>query len=464
MFYLLLALGACVVIATAVRRGSQTALALAVTLTFVFPCWMYRDAGGVRLDLRQCLSMLAIACCLLDPRVRLGGRLVLTDLLVVALAVSNVASEMANDIVTVTMMANIVIVWLLPYTIGRLLQLDAQGLRRAVPWIAGGVAFIALFAVIESITRVNITHLITGHEGSLQGNTDFRWGLRRAEGTLTHPIFFGMVLVMTLPWTIEAARRARARVAPDWYRWLPWITAGGAFFTMSRGPQLAILGTMTVVAWFRSRAWRPILTCAAIVVVLVVTLGQSAVVNLLHAWSGESKHEMVEIRGELYEYSGTTHRLLQWIVFRDAIDHAGWLGFGSTPLMSGKNRLPHVEEHLREKFSSIDNHYIEFTLRCGYLGVVLFVGLGLTAIVYLVGPALQTTGELSWFAATLAGAQLLVLLNLAAVWFATDFSFVWLFNVGIAASIRSTILGSRTATTARRAVLLPRHLCPGHPA
>lgn len=464
MFYLLLALGVGIVIATAVRRGSQTALAVAVALTFVFPCWMYRDMGGVRIDLRQVLGLTAIACCLLDPRVRLGGRIVLTDLLVVALAVSNVASEMVNDVVTVTMIANILIVWLLPYAVGRLLQLDHQGLRRAVPWIAAGVGFIALFAIIESVTRVNLTHLITGHGGSLQGNTDIRWGLRRAEGTLTHPIFFGMVLAMTLPWTIEAARRAHARLAPDWYRWLPWITAGGTFFTMSRGPQLSILGAAAVVAWFRSGVWRPILTCAAIGVVLVVSFGQSAIINLLHAWSGESRHEMVEIRGELYEYSGTTHRMLQWIVFRDAVEHADWLGFGSTPLMAGKNRLPFVEDHLREKFSSIDNHYIEFTLRCGFLGMVLFMVLGLTALTYLVSPALQTTDELSWFAATLAGVQLLVLLNLAAVWFASDFSFVWLFNVGIAASIRAATLGSRAAKTVRRAVPLPRHLCPGHPA
>ncbi len=464
MFFLVLAVGLRVVIATAVRRGSQTALALAVALVLVLPCWMYRDFGGVRVDVRQAIGLVAITACLLDPRVQLGGRIVLCDVLVVALAAANLTSEMLNDVVTVTMAANIMMIWLVPYTIGRLLSLDTEGMRRAVPWIAKGVAILALLTVVESVTRVNIIHIIAGHAGSLQGNTDIRWGMRRAEGTLTHPIFFGLLLVMTLPWTIEAARWARAKMAPDWWRWMPWITALGTFFTMSRGPQLGVLGTAAVVTWFRSRAWRPIITCAAVGAVVVAIVGQNAIIDVLHAWSGENDEQQIEIRGELHAYSGTTHRTLQFLVFREAVENTGWFGYGSTPLMAGKNLLPFVEEHLRQRFSSIDNHYLEYTLRCGFAGIGLFLAVGLTSVAYLVGPAFKLQDESSWFAAALVGSQLMVTILLASVWFPTDFSFVWLLNAGMAASLRSATLGSRAASsTPRRVQPLPRHLSPGHP-
>lgn len=465
MFLLILSICLVALVATTVTRGSQAALALGVALVLCLPSWMYRDLGGLRLDIRQAVCFVLIACALFDPRAKLGGRIVLCDLLVLALALANLASEMLNDeLVTATMIVNFLAFWILPYTIGRLVRLDAEGLKQALPPIALGTAILAAFTVVESITRINVIHLITGHGGSLQAAQDIRWGLRRAEGTLTHPIFFGMALVMTLPWTIEAARWARQRLAPAWWRYLPWLTSAGAFFTMSRGPQMSVLGTLAVITWFRNRTWRPIITCVVVVLAGMATVGREQVIELLHAWSGETNHQTIDIHGEIYEYSGTTHRMLQFMVFRDALEHTGWFGYGSLPLMAGRNRLPYVEEHLRQMFSSIDNHYIEYTLRAGFVGLGLFVALALTTLVYLAGPAWRTRGETSVFAATLLGVQLLVTINLAAVWFASDFAFVWLLNVGLASSLHSATLAARSAPTPRStASVLPRFLSPGHP-
>jgi hypothetical protein len=282
---------------------------------------------------------------------------------------------------------------------------------------------------------MNPVGILLGHMSSLQSMNDLRWGLRRAEGPLTHPIFFGLHLVLLFPFALAAARRARDLGGPAWHRKLPWIIAAGAFCTMSRGPQLGILITLAAAATVLTPRWRSFIVAPVVLAVVVGFSAGDLILDVLHRWSGE-KPMLIEVDGETVTYTGTLHRLLQVRVYAEAVEHAGWLGYGSLPLRAGQNAVPHVEEHLRQMFSSIDNHYLQFVLQCGYLGLALFLSLCLTTIDYAWQAAARSEGATRVLAAGMGGALIALTLLMASVWLASDYRFLLLAVMGASGALK----------------------------
>jgi hypothetical protein len=322
---------------------------------------------------------------------------------------------------------------------------------------------LSVWAAAESILRFNPLGSLVGHAGSLQGMGDLRWGLRRAEGPVTHPIFFGLQLVLMLPFALAAARRAKLGDGPDWWRYVPWITAAGVVFTMSRGPQLGVAIVLLTAIGLLQPHRRAIILVPTVAGLLLLASGGSWVVDFLHRWSGEQTHMTVLIRGEPYAYSGTTHRLLQLRVYEEAVAHAGWFGFGSIGLRAGETKIPYVEDHLRQMFNSIDNHYLQFVLQCGFVGLSLFVLLCLTGVGYAARATFGDANPMPWLSAGAAGALLALVLLSASVWLASDFRMVLLLVVGLAGGMQaSRTAESPAADSEPTFARAPLSLSPGH--
>jgi hypothetical protein len=462
MFYLASAFLTCYVVWTYATRGPRAAVAASWGYALLIPTWIGSTLGPTTFNLRSAGALLALGVVLAASGRLLPGGWMLTDVVVTGLVLSQLTTEYASDNLSVTMALSLVTDWILPYALGRVVLASVGDLKRLTSiaaWVCLGLAGLA---VTESVTRINPLNAALGHPGSMQGESDIRWGLKRAEGNATHPIFFGMGLVMMLPWAVEAASRARLGMGPRWWRILPWTTAAAAFSSMSRGPQLAVLMSIGVLALFRLPAWRGHLATAALTVGVVAAVGHDYLLDALHVWSNEADQDkqFIVVNGASVEYSGTKHRLLQLSVYREAAAHAGWFGYGMKNMSAVPPEIPHVEEHLREIFVSIDNHYLWFLLKSGYLGLTLFVLLGICALSNLLLPALATDAPQGVLAAGMFAAILSVLVLVTTVYFAADFGFLWLFNVGFAASLRrsfdSTRLPAIVASPAQR-------LVPGHP-
>ena len=466
MYYFILAIMAGIMLWAAVRQGPAAALRWALAAGLMLPTWMSRDMGAVKIDLRMAVSLVAIGIVMLHPRTRLGGRLVLADLLVVLMAAVQVTSECLSADVKLTEMIGIVVQWLVPYCLGRLALLGDDSPRQIVPLAAIACAVLALWSAMESLTHVNPVGLIANHAGSIQGQSDLRWGLRRAEGPMVHPIYFGIGLVMVLPWAMAAAAEVKRGDGPRWWRAAPWLVAAGIFFTMSRGPQLAAVLTLLVMAWFRKPRLRPVLLATAACGLAGVVTFHGFLLDLLQSWSQESWRQVIVVNGELVEYNGTMHRLLQLRVYADAVSHAGWFGYGSAPLLAGTTTVPYVEDHLRTMFSSIDNHYLQFVLQTGHLGLGLFVALSACGLAYLARVALRREDPQAVLAAALFGAIVAVLGSLVTVYFATDISFLFVASLGMAAARRAAELSAGSHQRAAAVAISPfglRRLAPGHP-
>jgi hypothetical protein len=464
MFFVVLAITFVVVLRAAVLGGPRAAACVGLATIMIAPTWMYREFGAIRLDVRTAVALAVVAAIGLHPQTTWRIRFIFADFVALALVVAQCVSEdLTNPATTAPVFVDLGLQWLLPYAVGRLAWRSMDDARSLIGPMAVACVVLSVWAAVESIVRFNPLGTLVGHAGSLQGMGDLRWGLRRAEGPVTHPIFFGLQLVLMLPFALAAARRAKRGDGPDWWRYVPWITAAGVVFTMSRGPQLGVavvLLTTIVLVQPHRRALVLIPTVAGL---LFMASAGSWVVDFLHRWSGEETRMTVLIRGEPYAYTGTTHRLLQLRVYEEAVAHAGWFGYGSIGLRAGETKIPYVEDHLRQMFSSIDNHYLQFVLQSGFVGLSLFVLLCLTGVGYAARATFAAANPAPLLSAAAAGGLSALVLLMASVWLASDFRMVLLLVVGLAGGMQASRTAGAPAAdskpTLARAAL---NLSPGH--
>lgn len=443
-------------------QGPRLAIAVVCGCALLYPSWVACHMGPTVCNLRSLGCLLALGIVIATSFRVFPGGLMLADLIVAALAASQIYTEYTVGDLSPSTLLSTLLEWVVPYLLGRIACESIHDLRRLTTIMAWVCLGLSALAIVESVTRINVLNVLLGHAGSLQGEGDIRWGMKRAEGPVTHPIFFGLMLVMVLPWAFEAARRAMNGDGPKWWQALPWITAAAACCPMSRGPQIGVMLCAFVVFFLRNPAHRKGLAIVAIAVSVTGAVAYRPMLHLLHVWSNERPQakETVVIGGAAVEYSGTNHRLLQLTVYQDAVLHAGWSGYGLMCMSTRPSRIPYVEDQLREMFFSIDNHYLWMLLKAGYGGVTLFVLLGLTALKCLVKPALTLDAPHSLLAAGLLATILAVMVLVTTVFFAADFGFLWLFNIGLSASLRKCF-DARNARA--RGPLVWPSLAPGHP-
>lgn len=461
MFFILLlaATGLLVTSAALDKRMSATA---AVMLVLLAPCWIYTDIGAIRIDVRMGIALVYLACVALHPQSSYRLRFVAADFIVLALIAAQITSEFLTSATAVSVTPDIILQWGVPYLFGRIAWRSAEDQSRNFGALVTVCVVLSAWAAIESLTRINPVGKLLGFDGSIQAMTDLRWGLRRAEANLTHPIFFGLQLAMLFPFAMAAARQSREGHGPAWWRYVPWIVGAGTFFTMSRGPQLAILLTLAVAYAVRFPRYRLLVLVPLVCAIGLVGLRINQAVELLQLWSGEESSMLLVIKGEPVHYTGTSHRLLQLRVYEEAVAHAGWFGYGSVALAATDVKIPYIEEHLRQMFFSIDNHYLQFVLQNGYVGITLFLMLCLTSAYYAATSAVAGTDDRRYFGAYFAAMFIAVAVLVFTVWLASDYRFVLLAMFGAAGSLPRYRAAPAQPTKPVAGVTL--QLTPGHPS
>lgn len=461
MFFILL-LAATGLLVTGATLGKRVSAASAVMLVLLAPCWIYTGVGAIRIDLRTGVALVYLACTALHPQTSYRLRFVAADFLLLALIAAQLTSEFLTSATAVSVTPDIILQWGVPYLFGRIAWRSAEDQSQNFGAIVTVCVVLSVWAAIESITRMNPVGKLLGFDGSIQAMTDLRWGLRRAEANLTHPIFFGLQLAMLFPFAMAAARQSREGHGPAWWRYVPWIVGAGTFFTMSRGPQLAILLTLAVAYAVRFPRYRLLVLVPLVCAIGLVGVKIDQAVELLQMWSGEESSMLLVIKGETVHYTGTSHRLLQLRVYEEAVAHAGWFGYGSVALAATDVKIPYIEEHLRQMFFSIDNHYLQFVLQNGYVGITLFLMLCLTSAYYAATSAVAGTDDRRYFGAYFAAMFIAVAVLVFTVWLASDYRFVLLAMFGVSASLPR--YRAAQAKHAKPVAGVPLQLTPGHPS
>ncbi len=434
MFYGLFLL---VLVASAVvthRLGARPALwACWPPALLLLPVWLAAGMGALLLDLRTAAA----------AGVLLGGvsawlgkwpsRWLFSDVLVVVLTATQVVSEYKVGIFGTLTVPELIRSWALPYFLGRFFLGSASELQGALRPFCKAMVGLSAFAMFESVTKLHLVNKALGKVyGVLEQGEGYRMGLKRAQGMTDHPIFFGMMLVLFLPWAMTAAGLAKSgRDTPRWWKAVPWLMGGALFGTVSRGPQISALATVYVATFFARPKWRVAMALLAIVGGTAVYTGRELVMDQLQKAIAEEDEEpiYVNIDGEEELYTGTRHRVLLFKVYAEALANAGLFGYGLQ--MTGID----LEESLAQRFGSIDSTYVMFYLQRGYSGVVPFVLLELCTLVQLGGVAWKGRGPVAGLAGAMFGAMAAVDVGLFTSWFAPDFGTVWLFLAGFAANL-----------------------------
>jgi len=417
------------------ERGYRDGMRLAWFLaTLAVPWWFTVPFKSIAVDAMTGVAIATLLALFTRPFTGTRTTWMLTDLLVVAVVAAGVISDGVNRILIPGTIVELIRPWILPYLIGRLFLTSWDDMGHTLPVVVVLGTALSLFALFEAVSHTNILAVATGKSWDiLDKGEGFRWGLKRAQGITNHPIYFGLLIALTLPWLLMAARMAMARTAPRWWIAVPALAAAAAFVTVSRAAQIAVLIVFASDLFFRRPSYRlPMFVVAAIGGLLFLVFREQAL-DLLGAYAGESDaaHERVKIYGEFYEYTGTRHRDLLLLAYQEAIDEAGWFGYGTT--LQAMPKDPYMDP----RFGSMDHHYLQHYLKYGYLGLITFIAFAASAAWNLAREALARDGPLSDLAAGLFGAFVAVAIVARGVAFSPDFGATWIFVAGLAATLRA---------------------------
>jgi hypothetical protein len=364
---------------------------------------------------------------------RSGLRWCLADTLMLLMFVCQNISNINNGTYYKLTTVWLFLTWVAPYILGRLYLTSEQDLAWALRPLCVCLAALCLFMLVESLTGLNLLKMASrvGYHSANRGV------LRRASGAMGHPIYQGIVLVLMSPLALEAAARARSRNGPTWWQALPWLVLAAVLGTVSRGPMMAILGTMSIYLFCRRAAWRVPIGFAWCALAALLILSPEAVKTTLYAIGGEDKfvaenERIVRIGDDEVQYSGADHRWILFHVYAKPLANAGFFGYG----YGKKGSLIEGDFGLQASyFSSIDNNFIYHILTYGYLGMSLFMLLALIAILSLARAAWGRSDSLARLAVGMFGAILTVNLALLGVGMTSGYLMFWPFTTGLGLSV-----------------------------
>lgn len=421
--------------------GPQRALGVTTALALLVPSWVVQELFGQPVDVRIATALIGLVLYCFHPRSTYPLRLQPPDFALLGLIGIHILSDWRNDGFNYVVPLRAYAEWLAPYLAGRLACQRLSDVRYLVPVIIGVALTMAGGAVFEAVVRVHPWEWIFG-ERPLDGvvTNAVRLGLLRPWGPVKHPIYFGTLQLLLFPWMMYAASRGARGSAPTWWFVLPFVSAAGVFFSLSRAPFLGVLVAVFVAAVVSQQRWRtPLLIAAGLVGVLLI-IEHKAVLEGLELWSGEaqrSRRNWMTIGEERVTYSGTGSRIYLLKVYGLAMRQAGLLGYGTAATTGFPPRVPMgaADAKALELLRNIDNLYVLLILRFGYLGVFAFTLFGLTSISCLAWMGWNQARPGSALCATLAGTLTAMLLILLTVWMPYDFGFWFMWSTGSASGL-----------------------------
>lgn len=423
-----------------IRSGPGAALGAAMALSLAFPVWVKIDIAGLPISVRTAAAAITMLGYVLHPKSKIFSPLTLLDCCIAMICICHVAADSFATGFTVTLPCRAYGEWALPYVAGRFAIRDKQSLKWISPWVLGVLLLLGMTACFESLTKVNPFEFVFGNRPTeLAGRNATRLGLKRAFGPTTHPIFFGMMISVLMPWLIcawQSFESGRIRVLTVFGG---VVALAGTVFTGSRTPVITLLiaAALTLALRFKVLRW-PLGVSLAIAIGGFVAF-PNEVTDAVSRWTGGGdKPRLIEIDGQVVVTSSSRSRLHYLDIYSDALVKAGPFGYGTQATTGFPPRIPGMEGKFKSAnlFEMVDNGYVLLTLRFGWVGGVCLVILLLSGIatglsLYFERPDQQFPGVIAClFAVVACFSLLLVFMNY-------DFGFPILWTLGVLSGMAS---------------------------
>jgi hypothetical protein len=430
-----LALNAAIIFVTWLRQGPRVAVAAGVLASLLFPTWLrwypLADNPAVWIDLQVASGVLALCFYLGHRESTYRFNLQLCDLTMLGVVGTHLISDTINEGFSLGLVLRVYGEWVLPYLAGRVALQQVSDARKALPFALIVLSILSVLGVMEVFTgSPNPQEWIVGvrpEEGFTREAG--RFGLHRTYGPTMHPIYFGNLIALLLPWAVYGFSAAKEKNADRWWVSTPIVGIFGLASPLSRGPAFVLGLLPATMVYIFQRRWRVGLAIGVLVLGLVTVFAWDRVEYWLESITGEqNKQWTTKVDGQTVRYTGTAHRLLLFRVYRKALLKAGLFGYGTARCSQFPPDVPGGNE--AGELDTIDNAYLLYTLRLGYLGIFFITASGLLAAYTYGRLAGHFTGSAAVFLAAMSGGIVSMLVILTTVWMPHDFGFLYLFMLG----------------------------------
>lgn len=404
--------------------------------------WFQVSLGDAPLSVQSTMAALVMIAFCLHSGKAIWSPLTLLDVLVASLVTWNVVCDSFHDGFQPALPFIAYGEWALPYVTGRFAVMHGESISKLAPWFAMIGVVISAAAIFESVTGTNLWESIfVPVDDLVRTNRAKRYDfLYRALGPTRHPIFLSVVLMLLAPWTIGWAESAVGRSERLWGIGSLVALLAGVASTISRGPAAAcVIG----FAFFGAVLHRGIRYVVVLVVVLgsvAAFVGRDSILRVLET-GGESRRTIVEYEGEKVIYSGTRNRLFVVKIYAPLVWRSGAFGYGTQATDSFPPNIPGLptDPRSRDRLGVVDNAYLNVGLRLGVVGLAIFTGMILLAIVRclrlqsVASTTLYPAGGL--FVSALAATLVAVGIEISTVFLSYDYAFWLLLTLGVVAGV-----------------------------
>lgn len=419
-------------------RGPQRAIGCQVLLSCLVPTWAQLDlSDSLWLDCRVASAVFGLVAYCFHRQATFPWKLGWLDASMLCLLAIHVVSDWQVSGWSWAIPFRAYGEWCIAYLAGRLALQTQEDFRYLAPLAVTVAVIMALASILEGASGVHPWEWLYG-ERKFDGITRdmTRWfGLTRAWGCCAHPIYFGFLQLMFLPWLLRAWHRREIKDVRKALlaAMLPFIGAAGVFCTGSRAALAAyvlvmLLGVVAYLPWARIPA--AILT---VVFISVAIYNRDQVIDTVTRLGERiNVHKTITIDGSKKPMTFTATRWYLVQAYWPAMVRASWLGYGTDAISGFPVKVPlgDIDPETIKEVPYIDNQYVLMVLRFGWAGATTFtIALLLAAAAWF---QRSTTMQFSQAAVSfyVGGTILAVAAGLLTVWMPHDIGFPLLWWMG----------------------------------
>jgi hypothetical protein len=368
-----------------------------------------------------------------------------TDTLMCLLTLSTVITAMVTEEVYtgVSALGEQVLGYLGPYFFARVMFHSAE-MRRRTLWICVVCIFIiAFFAVIEMRLQPYFLSRLLKNAGLFTGQNTMvleRFHLFRTQTTFDHPIDMGnSCLLVTVLITVLAMTTSVG--LKNW--WVMLAIAAGLCSSFSSLSFTSWVGIFATCAIFGTLWLLPFARKLVIVAVLIMFCGFGYMTHKLYNTDVEARQEEEDQeKGQTVQDS----MLVRAKIVQNSMPFAstaGLFGWGTTI------------RHSQLALESVDNSYMLFTMRRGFVFLILFLSLPVSLALRSIKAFKNARHKMQALPLAVALASILgIMTAMYTVWFGFAYSVLWMIMIGLASSmmdvLRGDVMPQRGAMQARR--------------
>lgn len=434
--------------------GPGIAIGETVLWSLLVPSWLILPIAGIPFDVTSTIACVGLILYCFHPDAAFRTTLCATDGAVLAMFGVHVLSDTLHEGFHIGIPCRAYGEWIVPYLAGRVSVHNVEDIRRLRPTACAVAIALGTWAAIEATSGINpVNSLIGQRPEDDMPQYVVRWGLKRAEGPTIHPIWFGMVQVLLLPWTLSAANSSFGGRAPRWQILAPICNVIGVCFSLSRGPWGMLAMTLYGAIACRIPKVRKVMLILAAIALVGAAFLSEAVIRGLHVLTSKPVSEVANlvVDGERVVLNETTHRVVLFEIYKEAMRRAGLIGFGTDRTTGFPVRVPlgELDPSATSRVPSVDNAYILMQLRFGLLGVIsLILILGSAAVLSIVRGC-RRNEQLALFHAAMGSMFAAIMIVLFAEYIPRDYGFLLFWSLGAVSGFDAYLNVQRSPTRSK---------------